>query len=409
MIKFKPFNLLVYLLLAVGAFFAILPFLWMISTSLMSLGETINKQLIPSQPVSQGVENYQAAWTEGEFSKYFFNSVLITFTTLAGMLLTCVLAAYAFARIQFPGRNILFALLLATMMIPEAVTVIPLIKIIRGEIQLSLGFIFLLFALLGYGIMLWRSRVADYGRNILLGLFSLIALLPFVLKIVPQIQASGFPSSTFLIAKVVLVAIASYLYWQARGKPSIVKASVWLSLVVAIFAIDLAQIIPLASDEGESLHLSNWSMNFLPFGPSWMNTLQGLTVPFMASIFNIFLLRQAFAKVPNELWDAARIDGTGHFRFLWQIMLPINMPVMLTVTLFSFIGAWNAFMWPLLVTTTPRFRPLMVGLWNFVTEAGAETQLLMAASVITIVPILIVFFFTQKYFTEGIASSGLKG
>lgn len=283
MIKLKPFNLLVYLLLAVGAFFAILPFLWMISTSLMSLGETLNKQLVPSQAVSQGAENYQTAWKEGEFSKYFFNSVLITFTTLAGMLITCVLAAYAFARIHFPGRNIIFALLLATMMIPEAVTVIPLIKIIRGEI------------------------------------------LP------------------------------------------------------------------------------------LPFGPSWMNTLQGLTVPFMASIFNIFLLRQAFAKVPNELWDAARIDGTGHFRFLWQIMLPINIPVLLTVTLFSFIGVWNAFMWPLLVTTTPRFRPLMVGLWNFVTEAGAETQLLMAASVITIVPILIVFFFTQKYFTEGIASSGLKG
>jgi ABC-type glycerol-3-phosphate transport system permease component len=129
----------------------------------------------------------------------------------------------------------------------------------------------------------------------------------------------------------------------------------------------------------------------------------------MASAFYIFLLRQFFAQIPNELYDAARIDGAGHLRFMVQIVLPLSKPPILTVLIFAFIGAWNAFMWPLLVTTKETWRPLMVGLWNFVSEAGPETHLLMAGAVITIIPILILYFFTQKYFTEGIATTGLKG
>jgi ABC-type glycerol-3-phosphate transport system permease component len=121
------------------------------------------------------------------------------------------------------------------------------------------------------------------------------------------------------------------------------------------------------------------------------------------------LLRQFFAKIPDELWDAARMDGAGHMRFLVQIVLPLSKAPMMTVLLFSFIGSWNAFLWPLLVTTTARWRPLMVGLWTFVNEAGAETQLLMAGAVIALVPILILYFLTQKQFTEGIATTGLKG
>jgi ABC-type glycerol-3-phosphate transport system permease component len=121
------------------------------------------------------------------------------------------------------------------------------------------------------------------------------------------------------------------------------------------------------------------------------------------------LLRQFFAQIPNELWDAARIDGAGHLRFLIQVVLPISKAPIMTVLIFGFIGSWNAFLWPLLVTTKPDWRPLMVGLWSFVTEAGPETQLLMAGAVITIIPILILYFFTQRQFTEGIATTGLKG
>ena len=142
---------------------------------------------------------------------------------------------------------------------------------------------------------------------------------------------------------------------------------------------------------------------------SSVETEQVTGLPFMANAFSIFLLRQFFSQVPDELWDAARMDGAGHLRFLVQIVLPISKAPLMTVLLFGFIGSWNAFMWPLLVTTKDVSRPLMVGLWNFVTEAGPQTHLLMAGAVITLIPILIVYFITQKQFTEGIATTGLKG
>jgi ABC-type glycerol-3-phosphate transport system permease component len=251
----------------------------MVSTSLMTLGETINRQWLPKVPQ---FENYSEAWTEARFAKYFVNSVIITFVTIAGLLTTSILSGYAFGRIKFFGKNVLFALLLATMMIPESVTMIPNFLMIRGDI------------------------------------------------------------------------------------------------------------LPLP-------------------GGSWLNSLQALTVPFIANAFSIFLLRQFFMKIPDELWDAARMDGAGHFRFLVQICLPISKAPVLTVMIFAFISSWNAFLWPLLVTTKAVWRPIMVGLWTFVSEAGPETNLLMAGAVITIIPILILYFLTQKQFTEGIATTGLKG
>ncbi len=277
-------KIFIYAVLILGAVIAILPFFWMVSTSFMTLGETINKQWIPKVPQ---FNNYVEAWTEAKFGKYFLNSVIITVVTLAGLLTTSILAGYAFGRIKFFGRDVLFAILLSTMMIPESVTMIPNFLMIRGDI------------------------------------------------------------------------------------------------------------IPLPG-------LPEWS-------GSWLNHLPALTVPFMANAFSIFLLRQFFIQIPDELWDAARIDGAGHVRFLLQVVLPISKAPVMTVLLFSFIGSWNAFLWPLLVTTKPTWRPLMVGLWTFVTEAGPETQLLMAGAVITIIPILIMYFMTQKQFTEGIATTGLKG
>jgi ABC-type glycerol-3-phosphate transport system permease component len=272
-------RLVLYLVLILGAVLAVLPFYWMVATSFMSLGETINRVWVPQ---SLQFKNYLVAWQEAKFAKYFMNSIIITFTTLAGLLTTSILAGYAFARIKFFGRNVIFALLLATMMIPESVTMIPNFLIIRGDV------------------------------------------------------------------------------------------------------------IPLP-------------------GGSWLNKLAALTVPFMANAFSIFLLRQFFITIPNELWDAARMDGAGHLRFLLQIVLPISKAPVMTVLIFGFIGSWNAFLWPLLVTTKDTWRPLMVGLWTFVSEAGPETNLLMAGAVITVIPILILYFLTQKQFTEGIATTGLKG
>jgi len=277
-------KVVIYLILIAGAFIAIIPFFWMISTSLMTLGETILRQWLPKVPQ---FDNYVDAWTEARFAKYFMNSVVITGTTLLGLLVTSTLAAYAFARIKFAGRNILFTILLATMMIPESVTMIPNFLMIRGDI----------------------------------------------------FPLPGLPA------------------WKG----------------------------------------------------SWLNQLPALTVPFMANAFSIFLLRQFFATIPEEYWDAARLDGAGHLRYLIQIMIPMSKAPIMTVIIFSFIGSWNAFLWPLLVTTRPNWRPLMVGLYTFITEAGPQTHLLMAGAVITLIPILILYFLTQKQFTEGIATTGLKG
>ncbi len=272
-------RFLVYTALIVGAVVAMVPFFWMISTSFMTLGETINRVWLPAFPQ---FKNYLWAWEQARFEKYFLNTVVISGTTMAGLLFSSILAGYAFGRIKFVGRDLIFAVLLSTLMIPESVTVIPNFLMIRGSI------------------------------------------------------------------------------------------------------------LPLP-------------------GGSWLNKLESLTIPFMANAFSIFLLRQFFAKIPDELWDAARMDGAGHLRFLVQIVLPISKAPIMTVVLFSFIGSWNAFMWPLLVTTTDVWRPIMVGLWMFVSEAGPETHYLMAGSVITVIPVLLLYFLTQKQFTEGIATTGLKG
>ena len=279
-IYFSNINLIPYLILSVVVCISFFPFFWMISTSLMTIGETINRSLIPESP--QWI-NYSTTWNEGKFSKYLINSFIITFVSVFGLLITSIFAAYAFAKINFPGRNFYFFVILSTMMIPEVVTIMPHVLIIRGDV------------------------------------------------------------------------------------------------------------IP------------------LPFGPSWMNSLQGITVPLMANAFSIFLLRQFFLKFPNELWEAAKMDGCGHFRFLITIVIPMSKPIIFTVGLFGFISSWNSFMWPMIVTTTEKWRPLTVGIFSFITETGPDTHLLMAASVISIIPVLIVYFFTQKQFTDSIATLGIKG
>lgn len=277
--RFRLWHLPLYLFLIVGSVLCLAPLLWMVSTSFMTLGETIQRQLLPS---ALRWENYVTAWVGGNFGRYFLNSAVIAALTVTGMLVTSILAGYAFARINFFAREVIFTALLATLMIPEIVTLIPNFLIIRGDV------------------------------------------------------------------------------------------------------------IPLP-------------------GGTWLNRLPALTVPFMASAFMIFLLRQFFAQISWELWDAARIDGAGHLRFLVQIVLPMSRAPVMTVGLLSFISSWNAFMWPLIVTTTDVWRPLMVGLYRFNQEEGPATHLIMAGSLITILPIVILYILTQRQFTNAFASQGLKG
>ena len=269
---------LLYTILIVGGIIAIVPFLWMLSTSLMTLGEAISGRFLPQVPQWH---NYVVAWREANFSEYFFNSVEITFITLGGELLFSILAAYAFARMKFPGRDLIFMVLLSTMMIPGMVLMIP-----------------------NFLTVTWLGRVSPI---------------------------------------------------------------------------------------------------------KWINNWPALTIPFMGNVFSIFLLRQFFAQIPDDLFDAAQIDGASHWQFLRHVVLPLSKAPIMVIMVLSFIGSWNALAWPLLVTNEPTWRPIAVGLFQFVDEAGSELNLQMAGAVITILPILALYFLTQKQFTESIARSGMKG
>lgn len=280
-------NMLTHAILLGGLFIAILPFVWMVMWSLMTNVEVTVGRFVPQQVM---LDNYVQAWEKSSFSQYSWNSARIAAIQITGMLIFSVPAAYAFARMRFWGRNVIFAVLLTTLMIPDIVTLIP-----------------------NFLTVVWLDRV------------------------------------------------------------------------------------------GESL-----------FGPAagWLNNWPALTVPFMASAFTIFLLRQFFQQIPEDLWDAARIDGAGHLRFLLSVVVPLSRAPLMTVITLTFIGSWNALLWPLLVVSpqAEEWLPVAYGLTAFVqSEAGDEFHLQMAASVITVLPIIVLYFFTQKQFTEGIATTGIRG
>ncbi|MCA9959765.1 MAG: carbohydrate ABC transporter permease [Chloroflexota bacterium] len=271
-------RIVIYIILIIGGLISITPFLFSISVSLMNLTEATGRAILPASP-QWG--NYVEAWEEANFGLYFWNSIKIALISVTGQVIFCIGAAYAFARMQFPGKDFLFTLLLSTLILPEAVTWVP-----------------------NFITIVWLDRIT-----------------------------------------------------------------------------------PL----------------------QWINNWPALTIPFMASAFSILLLRQFFQQIPGELWDSAQIDGAGHMRYLIQIVIPLSRAALVTVILFSFIGSWNSLAWPILVTQTPDWRPISYGLLTFLDEAGSLAHLRMAGAVITILPLIIVYFFTQKEFTEGIATSGLKG
>lgn len=141
----------------------------------------------------------------------------------------------------------------------------------------------------------------------------------------------------------------------------------------------------------------------------WYNTYQALIVPWLASVFGIFLLRQFISSLPDELWEAAQLDGLGHAGYLYHIVTPLSWAGILTLALFNFLESWNSLLWPLIVTSSDSLRPLQVGLSFFITENGTQINQLMAAAAFTIAPILVLFLIAQRQFIDGIARSGLKG
>jgi len=261
-------------LVALGIVFGF-PFYWLVTTSLK-----VDTQLFVIPPVlfpdPINWQNYPRMFEFLPFFRFIVNTAIITALVIAGILISCPLAAYAFARLRWPGRNIAFLGILATMMLPDQVTLIP-----------------------------------------------------------------------------------QYILFKQFG---------------------------------------------------WIDTWQPLWVPaFFGSAFYIFLLRQFFLTIPTELEDAAKIDGASFFTTYWKIMLPLVKPALASVIVFSFIGSWNNFLGPLIYINTPEKMPISLALRLFQTLHGAEYGLMMAASTIATLPIVILFFFTQRYFIQGIVLTGLKG
>ena len=144
-------------------------------------------------------------------------------------------------------------------------------------------------------------------------------------------------------------------------------------------------------------------------GKGLYDTYMGILLPGITSGFTIFLLRQAFLSISNDYWHASRIDGLEHIGYMVRILLPLSLATLVTASLLTFIGRWNSVLWPLLITSSEKMRPLQVGLMYFRSEDGASPQLIMAASAFSVAPILVLYFFVQKQFTEAIIGAGLKG
>jgi sn-glycerol 3-phosphate transport system permease protein len=142
----------------------------------------------------------------------------------------------------------------------------------------------------------------------------------------------------------------------------------------------------------------------------WINTYQGIAVPEFGVAFGTFLLRQHFLTLPREVLDAARVDGAGQLRIMWSIALPLSRPIIATLTLLTAVGRWNEYLWPLVVTSTKEMRTLPIGIaWMYDVEGNTQWGVVMAGVVLVILPVLVLFLWTQKHLVEGIASGAVKG
>jgi multiple sugar transport system permease protein len=266
-------QVLKYVILVAGIAIMILPFLWMVSTSLKKGGQTMvfPPKFIPN-PATIG--NYQDIFEQFPMLTFLLNSIIVAVLSTAGTILVATMSAYAFARMHFKGRDKLFLLYLATMMIPTQVTMIP----------------------------------------------------------------------QFILLK---------------------------------------------------------NLN-------WIDTYQGLIVPNIFGVFAVFLMRQAFLSLPKELEEAAFIDGANHLTVCFKILLPLVKPTIATLAIFTFMQSWNNYLWPLIVTSSSKMATLPLGLAMLQGQYATNWNLVMAGVIISVVPILAVYIFAQKYFIQGMTMAGMK-
>ena len=273
--KFRPNKVILYIILILLTLIMLLPFVWMISASLK-----LNKDVFtfPIQWIPKNLrwQNYQDIWTTIPLGLFIFNTAKLTVIVTLLQLLTSSFAAYAFAKLSFKGKNILFIGYIATIAIP----------------------------------------------------------------------------------------------WQAYMVPQFI-------MMRNVF------------------HLNDTHLAII--------CLQAF------SAFGVFLMRQFYQDIPDELCEAARIDGMNEYQIWWKVMLPLSKPALSTLTIFTFVGTWNDFLGPMIYLTTTEKKTIQIGLRMFISQYSTEYGLIMAASVIALIPVLIVFLSLQKYFVQGIATSGLKG
>jgi multiple sugar transport system permease protein len=264
----------IYVLLAIGLLLLVGPFVWMILGSFKTTGEL--RQVPPTWlPENWTLDNYRQLFERQNFIGFFANSTSVALFVTAGNVVFCSMLGYALAKLQFPGKRLLFAVVLATLMVPGIVTFMPL--------------------------------------------FVLVANLGLV------------------------------------------------------------------------------------------DTHAGLILPFLVGAFGVFLMRQFIGGIPDELLDAARVDGAGEHYIFWRIVMPLCGPALATLTILTFLASWNSFLWPLTVATSQEMYTLPVAV-AFLATGQQETNvaLLMAGSVVVILPVVIVFILLQRHFTQGIAMTGFK-
>ncbi len=265
-----------YLFLGAMALIVLFPFYWMIISSLKTLDEY--RLSVPTfWPKTVMFSNYADAFTTANLGRLFLNTMYVGIVSTILSLVITVLTAFAFARLEFKGKDMLFGALLATMMIP-------------GE----------LFTITNY------ATVTTFG---------------------------------------------------------------------------------------------------------WINTYTVLIVPFLVSVFYIYLLRQNFMQIPNELYLAAKVDGTSDLKYLWKVMIPLALPTLISITILKMMGAWNSYIWPRLVANKEEMRMITNGLRNAFTETSGDVNypVQMAAVAIVSAPLFLVFIFLRKYIMSGVSRSGIKG
>ena len=272
---------IVYAFLAFMAVVVLLPFYWMIITSLKNTTE-IRATTQTFFPATIMWSNYVEVFRQFDFVTYLINTLVVGIISTIGTIVTTIFAAFAFARLNFKGKDIMFAILLATMMIP-------------GEMMVITNYI----------------TVANFG---------------------------------------------------------------WLN------------------DTRWGAYLA-------------------MIVPFWVSVFYIYLLRQNFKQIPNELYLAAKVDGKSDWTYLWKVMVPLSSPTLISIFILKLMGSWNSYVWPNLVANKEEFRLITNGLRSSFTTTAGEPQfgLQMAATVLVTVPLLLLFIFFRKYIMKGVGRAGIKG